>query len=657
MVMTRVNLPTRRQSDPAAIMSGCIPWNRGVPEGGEIAPSVPTLFRSRRLTSTRSHAVAAAVLGSSRAASNGVALTHRKSAFGRRRGPGSAYGAKPRIALKWAIGGIWLASLVLAPEAYAFRPQPVHAKRAMVVTAERNATQIGVDVLRDGGNAVDAAVAIGMALAVTEPNAGNLGGGGFMLLRMADGRSSFVDFRERAPGTASRDMYLDEDGNPTEDSLVGYRAAGVPGTVRGLALALRKYGTKSWAAMLAPARRLAGEGFAVTWDLSRSLKASSRLGRFAESRRIFLNGGRYFSVGDTLRQADLAATLDRLIENGPDEFYEGKTARLIAEDMRANAGTIRAEDLRSYQPVERRPVTGTYRGQQVLSAPPPSSGGAGVIQILNILEPFDLAETGAGSAATIHVVAEAMRRFFADRAKFFGDTDFVEIPLQGMLSKDYAEARRMTIRMDRATPSSEVGNGRPSGYESDETTHYSIVDADGNAVAVTYTLNGGYGSGVTARGTGVLLNNEMDDFTAKPGSPNAYGLLQSENNSIQPGKRPLSAMSPTIVVADGAPRLVVGAQGGPTIITTVTQVLLGVMEFGMNVQQAVDFPRFHHQWMPDLLYMEPSGVSAETRKALEGLGHKLHFGRSLGHVEAIEVGEDILMGAADSRSEGVAAGY
>ena len=269
MVMTRVNLPTRRQSDPAAIMSGCIPWNRGVPEGGEIAPSFPTLFRSQCLTSTRSHAGAAAVVGSSRAASNGVALTHRKSAFGRRRGPGSAYGAKPRIALKWAIGGIWLASLVLAPEAYAFRPQPVHAKRAMVVTAERNATQIGVDVLRDGGNAVDAAVAIGMALAVTEPNAGNLGGGGFMLLRMADGRSSFVDFRERAPGTASRDMYLDEDGNPTEDSLVGYRAAGVPGTVRGLALALRKYGTKSWAAMLRAGTAAGGGGLRRDLGFSR----------------------------------------------------------------------------------------------------------------------------------------------------------------------------------------------------------------------------------------------------------------------------------------------------------------------------------------------------------------------------------------------------
>lgn len=556
--------------------------------------------------------------------------------------------------LAWIIS---LVSLLLAPEAGAFRPEPVYAKRAMVVTAERHATRVGVDVLRAGGNAIDAAVAIGMALAVTEPNAGNLGGGGFMLMHLADGRASFIDFRERAPAAASRDMYLDRNGSPTEDSLVGYRAAGVPGTVRGLALALRKYGTRTWASTLEPAERLAREGFPVTWDLARSLRGSSRLRRFPESRRIFLDGGRYYSLGDTLRQEDLAATLRRLIEEGPDEFYEGKTAGLIAEDMRSNAGTIRAADLASYQPVERAPVRGTYRGHVVLSAPPPSSGGAGVVQILNILEPFDLSESGPGSAATIHVVAEAMRRFFADRARFFGDTDFVDIPLEGMLSKGYAAERRATIRLDRATLSREVGDSEPSGYESDETTHYSVVDADGNAVAVTYTLNGGYGSGATAKGTGVLLNNEMDDFTAKPGSPNAYGLLQSANNAIEPGKRPLSAMSPTIVLRDGRPRLVVGAQGGPTIITTVTQVLLDVIDFGMNVQQAVDFPRFHHQWMPDLLYMEPSGASAETRRALESLGHRLEFGRALGHIEAIEVGSEVLMGAADSRSEGVAAGY
>ena len=527
----------------------------------------------------------------------------------------------------------------------------------MVVTAERHATAVGVQVLRDGGNAVDAAVAVGMALAVTEPNAGNLGGGGFMLIRLADGRTSFLDFRERAPSSAHRDMYLDANGQPTDESLVGYRAAGVPGTVRGLALALGKYGSRNWSAMLKPAERLAREGFPVTWDLSQSLQQSSRLRRFEESRRIFLDKGRFFSLGDTLTQEDLAATLRRLMRVGPDEFYEGQTARMIADDMAAHGGTISAEDLAAYEPVERRPVAGTYRGHSILSAPPPSSGGAGIIQILNILEDFDLASAVPGSASAIHLVAEAMRRFFADRAQYFGDTDFVEIPLEGMLSKEYAADRRGSIRPDRATPSSEVGNGKPSGYESTETTHYSIVDPLGNAVAVTYTLNGGYGSGVTARGTGILLNNEMDDFTAKPGSPNTYGLLQSENNAIEPGKRPLSAMSPTIVMREGRPRLVVGAQGGPAIITAVTQVILHVVDFGMNVQQAVDFPRFHHQWMPDLLYLEPTGFAAETREALEALGHQLSFGRGLGHVEAIEIQPDVLSGGADSRSEGVAAGF
>ena len=553
-----------------------------------------------------------------------------------------------------------IASLITATLAIplsAFRPQPVYARKAMVVTAEHHATEIGVDVLRGGGNAVDAAVAIGLALAVTEPNAGNLGGGGFMLIRLADGRTAFIDFREMAPGLAHRDMYLDDRGRPTRDSVTGYRASGVPGTVRGLAMALTKHGTKKWAAMVAPAERLAREGFPVTWDLAESLKGSSRLAQFPESRRVFLNGGHPFDFGTTLKQPDLAKTLGRIARIGPDEFYEGETARLIAADMAAHGGTITAEDLAGYQPIERSPVSGTYRQHTVLSAPPPSSGGTGVIQILNILEAFDLEKTGAGSAATIHLVAEAMRRFFADRAQFFGDTDFVDIPLEGMLSKAYAEERRSSIRTDRASSSESVGDSDPAGYESDETTHYAVVDAEGNAVAVTYTLNGGFGSGVTAKGTGVLLNNEMDDFTAKPGSPNMFGLLQSENNAIEPDKRPLSAMSPTIVTNDNGTRLVLGAQGGPTIITQVTQVIIDVLDFGMNVQQAVDYPRFHHQWMPDLLYLEPSGASADTRRALEALGHKLNFGRHLGHIEAIEVRPDVLTGAADSRSEGVAAGY
>ncbi len=527
----------------------------------------------------------------------------------------------------------------------------------MVAAAEPHAVQVGVDVLRSGGNAVDAAVAVGFALAVTEPNAGNLGGGGFMLIRLADGRSTFLDFRERAPAAAHQDMYLDQAGNATEESVVGYRAAGVPGTVRGMELALSKYGTRTWRSLVEPAARLARHGFPVTWGLAQSLRNSGRLARFPESRRIFLNGGRPFDLGSTLRQTDLADTLDRIAELGADEFYTGETARLIAADMEAHGGLITAADLAAYEPVERHPLSGSYRNHTVLSAPPPSSGGAGIVQILSILERFDLAADSAGSAATVHLVAEAMRRFFADRARFFGDTDFVDIPLEGMLAKEYAAMRGSSISPDHATPSHEVGDSKPSAYESDETTHYSIVDAEGHAVAVTYTLNGGYGSGVTAKGTGVLLNNEMDDFTAKPGSPNIYGLLQSANNAIEPGKRPLSAMSPTIVLEDGAPRLVVGAQGGPTIITSVLQVILNIVEFGMNIQQAIDFPRFHHQWMPDTLYLEPSGFPLETREALRQRGHNLNFGRSLGHVTGIEIAEGLLMGAADSRSEGVAGGF
>ena len=476
-----------------------------------------------------------------------------------------------------------LLALLLTTQVAAFRPEPVYGREAMVVTADRHATSIGVEILRSGGNAIDAAVAVGLALAVTEPNAGNLGGGGFMLLQLADDRTSFIDFRERAPAAAHRDMYLEPSGNPTEESRVGYRAAGVPGTVRGLALALNRYGTKTWSSLVDPALHLARNGYPVSYGLARSLRSSRRLARFRESQRIFLNRGRFFTFGDTLKQDDLAA----------------------------NGGLITAADLEAYAPVERVPVAGTYRQFEILSAPPPSSGGTGVIQILNILEEFDLRSTAAGSALTVHIVAEAMRRFFADRARFFGDTDYVDIPLRGMLSKKYAAARRESIRQNRATPSAEVGSSNPSGYESDETTHYAVVDAAGNAVAVTYTLNGGYGSGVTARATGVLLNNEMDDFTAKPGSPNAYGLLQSESNSIEPGKRPLSAMSPTIVLESGRPRFLVGAQGGPAIITAVTQVILDVVDFGMNVQQAVDFPRFHHQWMPDLLYLEPFGFPSD----------------------------------------------
>lgn len=536
--------------------------------------------------------------------------------------------------------------------------EPVHARRAMVASAEPNATRAGLEVLREGGNAVDAAVAVGLTLAVTHPTAGNLGGGGFMLIRFPDGRSTFLDFRETAPAAASRDMYLDAEGEATDRSVVGYQASGVPGSARGFGLAQSKYGTKSWKRLIAPARELARKGFPLPWGMAQALRTNARLARFEESKRVFLNGGRFFDYGERLVQRDLAATLDRMAKRGPDEFYTGKTAQLIAADMARNGGLITEADLAAYEPKERTPLSGTYRGYDVLSAPPASSGGAGVIQMLNMLEDSGYQKAGAGSAAAIHHVAEAMRRFFADRAEFFGDTDFAtDVPLEKLISKDYARARAASINPKRVTPSTEISAGPALGPESSQTTHYSVVDKDGMAVSVTYTLNGSFGSGVTAKGTGVLMNNEMDDFTAKPGSPNQFGLLQSERNAIEPGKRPLSAMSPTILSKDGKLFLVVGSPGGPKIISTVLQTILNVVDFGMDVQQAVDFPRFHHQWMPDELWVESWGFSPDALEKLEAMGHKLNRGGETGRAMAIQVVDDGLAGAADARSEGLAAGY
>ena len=547
--------------------------------------------------------------------------------------------------------------LVLASTLLGATREPVSARRAMVVSAEAHATEAGLAVLKDGGNAIDAAVAVGFALAVTHPRAGNIGGGGFMLIRFADGDSTFIDFRERAPAAAGRDMYLAADGKPTQDSVVGYRAVGVPGTVRGFDLARDKYGTKPWGRLVASAIRLAEEGFPVSHERAIDFRENNRLPLFADSKRIFLRNGRPYEMGEVLRQPELAATLGRIADHGANEFYTGETARLIAGDMKRNGGLITLDDLREYKAVERKPVVGEYRGYKILSAPPPSSGGAGIVQMLNMLEGSGFAQGGGGSASSIHYVAEVMRRFFADRAEYFGDTDFVDMPLEGLLSKDYARQRRTSIRGDRATPSSEIRAGRPTGNESSETTHYSVVDRDGNAVAVTYTLNGSFGSGVTAAGTGVLLNNEMDDFTAKPGEPNQFGLLQSEKNAIEPGKRPLSAMTPTIVTRDGRLFMVLGAPGGPTIISTVLQVITNVIDFKMNLQQAVDFPRFHHQWMPDELRLEDHGFSPDTVALLKQRGHKIKSVEKMGRVMAIQAEGGELLGAADSRSEGLAQGF
>ena len=556
--------------------------------------------------------------------------------------------------------------------------QPMRAAQAMVVAQEPQAADVGVAVLKGGGNAVDAAVAVAFALAVTHPSAGNLGGGGFLLVRLAGGETNFVDFREKAPARASQDMYLDAAGKPTRDSLVGWRASGVPGTVRGLELAHKKYGRVSWAKVMEPAVDLAAKGFPVSHALSQGLKSAGRtqantqggsvltsggiLARFPESRRIFTRDGRFYEPGETLRQPELAATLKRIQQGGAREFYEGETAQKLAAAMAAGGGLITGDDLKQYQAVERKPLTGRYRDYDIVTAPPPSTGGVGLLQMLGVLEGSGYEKPGHGASAGIHFAAEAMRRFYADRSEFLGDPDFVKVPVKGLISREYVSKLRAGIDRERATPSSAVKHGHPLPGESTETTHFSILDAEGNAVALTYTLNGGYGNGVTVPGLGFLMNNEMDDFTVKPGTPNMFGLIEGPANAIAPGKRPNSSMTPTIVLRNNQPVLVVGAPGGSRIITGVMQVMLNVLDFGMNVQDAVDAPRFHHQWQPDRLYTE-RGISPDTIAALKAKGHTVEpntFG--VARVEAIHVetspeGKRWLAGGSDGRGDGKAAGY
>ena len=537
----------------------------------------------------------------------------------------------------------------------------------MVASTSRIASGVGVDVLKRGGNAVDAAVAVALALAVTYPAAGNLGGGGFMLIRLRDGRATAIDYREMAPAAATRNIYLDTNGDLIEgegSSIVGYRAAGVPGTVAGMKLALNKYGSGrlSWAQLVEPARRLAAEGFTISYGLARSLRATSDLlERYADSKKIYLNNGRFYAEGDTLRQPELAATFARLQRHGPDEFYRGRTAQLIAADMKRNNGLITPADLRGYVAKERVPVRTTYREHEVISMPPPSSGGAVLIEMLNILEGFDLRGLGWSSSERYHLMTEAMRRAFADRAEYMGDADFVSVPVEGLIAKDYAARLRGTISMDRASTSTEVRAGRPAGAESEETTHFTVIDREGTAVSNTYTLNGGYGSGVVAKGTGVLLNNEMDDFAAKPGVPNLYGLIQGERNAVAPRKRPLSAMTPTFVLRrDKSLWFTIGSPGGPTIINTVLQVITNIIDYDMNIQQAIDAPRIHHQWLPDELVYEHYGLSADTRRALETRGHRLTARpRYMGDAHGIMIEENtnVRLGASDPRNEGAPVGY
>jgi gamma-glutamyltranspeptidase/glutathione hydrolase len=531
---------------------------------------------------------------------------------------------------------------ILAPPA----PDVAVGKRGMVVSDEPLASKIGAQILRKGGNAVDAAVATAFALAVVQPTAGNIGGGGFMLVRMADGRSLFLDYREMAPKAATRDMYIGPNGELVPGkSLNGLLAGGVPGTVLGMHEAMTRFGRLKWRDVVQPALDLAEKGFALSGTQSRALKGDQkRLGGFPETRRIYLRDGNPYEPGEIVRLPDLAGTLRRVRDGGAKEFYTGETARRIEADMRARGGLITQEDLKNYRVRVRPPLKGMYRGYTVLSAPPPSSGGIVLLQVLNMLE------GEAGNVDRTHFRIEAIRRAYADRSEFLGDPDFVRVPVQSLISRSYADRLRRSIDPLKATPSASVKPGAELPKESEQTTHFSVVDAAGNCVSNTYTLNGSFGSGDTVVGTGILLNNEMDDFAAKPGAPNLYGLIQGERNAIQPGKRPLSSMTPTIVLRDGQPVLVHGSPGGSTIPTTTLSVLLNFIDGGMDVADAVRTPRLHHQWMPDTIVHE-EGQPAGLLSGLLAKGHKLQPRGSLGICNAISIDPRTKQrkGAADRR--------
>jgi gamma-glutamyltranspeptidase / glutathione hydrolase len=546
---------------------------------------------------------------------------------------------------------------IIATGSLALAFEPAAARHGMVVSSELHASEAGIEILREGGNAVDAAVAVGFALAVTYPFAGNIGGGGFMLIRMTNGGSTVVDYREQAPGAATRNMYLDSEGQIIPGaSTVGALSPGVPGTVAGFALAEKKYGKLGLERVLAPAIRLARDGYPVGYWFSQDLRRHEELlSKFPNSRRIFLRGGNFYQPGEIFKQPELATALEEIAQRGPSAFYDGEIAQDIVQTEKRLGGIITARDLASYRAKLRRPLVGQFRGYTVLSVPPPSSGGAVLIEMLNILGPLDLGHPD--SFDSMHWIVEAMRRAFADRAAYMGDTDFVRVPIRGMTNPQYAAKLRHEILASK--PDAPVAAGHPSESEPSNTTHYSVVDAEGDGVSNTYTLNNGYGSGVTVDRAGFLLNDEMDDFTSKPGAPNMFGLIQSEANAIAPRKRPLSAMTPTIVLQNGKLRLVLGSPGGPTIINTVLEVLLNVLVYHMGVLRAVLEPRFHNQWMPDKLFLEQQGFSGDTIKKLQRAGYKLDFRHSIGDCEAIEIDPDTgwRFGAADPRGYGEAVGY
>jgi len=539
---------------------------------------------------------------------------------------------------------------------YQNRYLPAYGKAGMVVSPEQLAGEIGLEILKQGGNAVDAAVATGFALAVTLPRAGNIGGGGFMLIHLAETNEQiFIDYRETAPAAATPEMFLKEDGSVDQaKAYFSHQAAGVPGTVAGLIHAQERYGKLTLKQVIQPAIDLADKGFKTSLALHMSLSArAERLAENAEAKRIYLQGGESAPVpGTVLKQSDLASTLKRIRDKGADGFYKGETAALIAGDMAANDGLITTEDLANYRALERPPVRGTFRDFEIVSVAPPSSGGVHILQMLNILEPYPLESYGHNSAAYLHRVIESMKLAYADRSRYMGDPDQTVIPTEALISKEYAAERRTLIDPERAKTAEEVGPGNPVPAESPDTTHYSVADAEGNVVANTYTLNFSFGSHIVVPGTGILLNNEMDDFAAKAGYANAYGLVQGEANTIAPGRRPLSSMTPTIVFKDGQPWLAAGSPGGSLIITTVLQTLLNAMVFDMNIAAAVAAPRVHNQWMPDRTLVEP-GISVDTQRILEGWGHSLTpTRRTIGRSNSLMVDDGWMQGFADMRRPG-----
>jgi len=535
---------------------------------------------------------------------------------------------------------------------------PVIARQGMVVSQRMIASQVGADILAAGGNAVDAAVATGFALAVTLPRAGNLGGGGFMLVYLAaTGETLALDYREMAPALASRDMFLDEAGN-VDQKKARYSAlsSGVPGTVAGFAYALKTYGTMTLKEVLKPAIRLADKGFVVTWDLAEILKArqDSLTRHPATAAAFYKANGDTYEPGEILIQKDLAKTLKAIAKGGSEAFYSGPIGKLIIAEIQRQGGVMTLEDLKNYSVQNRTPIKGTYRGFEIVSMPPSSSGGVHIIQMLNILEQYPIAEYGANSAKTIHLMTEAMKLAYADRSEYLGDQDFYDVPTKGLTSKAYGKQLASTIQLDKARPSSEIKAGNPLPFESPDTTHYSVADQFGNVVSNTYTLNFSFGSGIMVTGAGFLMNNEMDDFSAKPSVANGFGLIGKEANAIEPGKRPLSSMTPTLIFKDGAPYVVTGSPGGSRIITTVLQLLVNVMDHNMNIAEASVQPRFHHQWLPDRLQMEP-GHSSDTEARLKSMGHNITSSSSQGSLQSIMLQKGLFFGASDTRRPGAGA--